>query len=55
MAQKGHDSRKSNVMAGEQTRRDGPGSHKNFYGQQVKDKTKGEYNCSADGEKVELL
>lgn len=30
MAQKGHDSRKSKVMTGEQVRRNGPGSHKNF-------------------------
>jgi hypothetical protein len=40
MAQKGHDSRKSKVMVGEQVRRNGPGSHKNFVGRREKTKRK---------------
>jgi hypothetical protein len=40
MARKGHDSRKSNVMAGEQVRRNGPDSHKNFDGRKEKTKRK---------------
>lgn len=38
MAQKGHDSGKSKVMAGELVGRKRPGSHKNFDGR--KEKTK---------------
>jgi len=40
MAQKGHDSRKSDVMAAEQVRRNGTGLHKNFDGRKEKAKRK---------------
>lgn len=55
MAQKGQESRKNKVMAGEQVRRNGTASHKNFEGRKEKTQRQGKYNCSVEEETVDLL